>query len=148
MSLRKTTWGDSRGEAFCGDGLLRSDTCFSPRLLSVGFKAACDCDSNAFSYASVLASPGDSLGDADLAEAALGVRALLPLPSGLLTWAQGERWGPPGVWAPVADRCEEERDEHGEVAALLAAECSGVGRPMAARMLFPFIPAGVRAEEC
>lgn len=49
------------------------------------------------------------------------------------------------MWAPVPERCEEERDEHGEVvapepAALITLECSGVCRPMAERMLFPFIP--------
>lgn len=80
----------------------------------------------------------------DLAGPALGVRALLLL-SVVLTWVQGERWGPPGVWAPVPERCDEERDEHGEVVApepavLITAECSGVCRPIADRMLFPFIP--------
>lgn len=90
--------------------------------------------------------PGDSLGDTgDLAGPALGVRALLLPPSGALTWEQGDRWGPAGVWAPVPERCEEEREEQGEVVApepavLITAECSGVCRPMADRMLFPFIP--------
>lgn len=96
------------------------------------------------------ASPGDSLGDTgDRAGAALGVRALLLLPSEVLTWVQGDRWGPPGVWPPVPDRCEEERDEHGEVVAPEPAvpECSGVWRPIADRMLFPFIPDGQEEEE-
>lgn len=78
-----------------------------------------------------LTSPGDSLGDTgDLAGPVLGVRALL-LPSEVLAWVQGDRWGPPGVWAPVPERCEEERDEQGEVVApepavLITLECSGV----------------------
>lgn len=87
-------------------------------------------------------SPGESLGDIDLVGPALGVRALPLLPSDCLTWVHGDRWGPPGVWAPAPERCEEERDEQGEVVAPEPAvvECSGVGRPMADRMLFPFIP--------
>lgn len=99
-----------------------------------------------------LTSPGDSFGDTDdLAGPALGVRALPLLPSEFLTWVQGDRWGPPGVWAPVPERCEEERDEQGEVVApdpavLITLECSGVGRPMADRMLFPFIPVGMNKK--
>ncbi len=99
----------------------------------------------------VISSPGESLGDTgDLAGPALGVRALL-LASEVLTWVQGDRWGPPGVWAPVPERCEEERDEQGEVVApepavLITLECSGVCRPIADRMLFPFIPVGVDTE--
>lgn len=79
----------------------------------------------------------------------LGDRALL-LPSDSLAWVQGERWGPPGVWAPVPECCEEEREEQGEVVAPEPAAvitlCSGVCRPMADRMLFPFIPVGAYAE--
>ena len=90
-------------------------------------------------------SPGESLGETgDLAGPALGVRALLLL-SALLTLVQGDRWGPPGVWAPVPECCDEERDEQGEVVApepavLITLECSGVCRPIADRMLLPFIP--------
>ena len=92
-----------------------------------------------------LSSPGESFGDTgDLAGPALGVRALL-LPSEVLTRVQGDRWAPPGVWVPVPERCEEERDEQGEVVApepavLITPDCSGVCRPIADRMLFPFIP--------
>lgn len=97
-------------------------------------------------------SPGDSFGDTDdLAGPALGVRALLQLPSEFFTWVQGDLWGPPGVCAPVPERCEEERDEQGEVVApepavLITLECSGVGRLMADRMLFPFIPISRNTE--
>lgn len=89
--------------------------------------------------------PGESLGETgDLAGPGLGVRALL-LPSKVLTRVQGDRCGPPGVWAPVPERCEEERDEQGEVVApepavFITLECSGVCRLIADRMLFPFIP--------
>lgn len=57
------------------------------------------------------------------------------------------------MWTPVPERCEEEREEHGEVVAPEPAvpiklECSGVCRPIADRMLFPFIPDGAqRARE-
>lgn len=74
------------------------------------------------------------------------------LASEVLTWVQGDRWGPLGVWAPVPERCEEERDEQGEVVApvpavLITLECSGVCRPIADRMLLPFIPAWDKTEE-
>lgn len=99
-------------------------------------------------------SPGDSFGDAeDRAGPALGVRALLLLlHSAFIAWAHGERWGPPGVWAPVPERREVEGDEQGDVvapepAALITLECSGVGRPMADRMLFPFIPVRTDTED-
>lgn len=74
----------------------------------------------------------------------MGVRALLLLPSMDLTLVQGDLCCPPGVWPPFPDRCEEERDEHGEVVApepaVLITLFSGVCRPMADRILFPFMP--------
>ena len=63
---------------------------------------------------------------------------------------QGEQCAPRGVWPPVPERCEEDREEQGEVAApahaAITVECSGVCLPMAVRMLFPFIPGGGERE--
>lgn len=48
------------------------------------------------------------------------------------------------MWPPVPDRCEEERDEQGDVVApepgVIPTEFSGVCRLIALKILFPFIP--------
>lgn len=99
-----------------------------------------------------LVSPGDRCGKTgDLEGPVSGSRALLQLSEGL-TWVQSDRWGPPGVWPPVPECCEEERDEQGEVVApapavVITLECSGVCRPMADRMLFPFIPIACKRDK-
>lgn len=71
---------------------------------------------------------------------------LLLLPAGGLGCVPGDRWGPLGVWPPVPDRCEEEREEQGDVVApepgVIPAEFSDVCRLIALKILFPFIPTG------
>lgn len=76
-------------------------------------------------------------------------KALLWLLAGGLGCVPGERWGPLGVWPPVPERCEEEREEQGDVVApepgVIPAEFSGVCRLIALKILFPFIPTRKKA---
>lgn len=73
--------------------------------------------------------PGERRGELEVLERARALLLLL-LPARGLGCVQGERWGPLGVWPPVPERCEEERDEHGDVVApepgVMPAELSAV----------------------
>jgi len=76
---------------------------------------------------------------------------LLLLPAGCLGCVPGDLWGPLGVCPPVPERCEEEREEQGDMVApepgVNPAECSGVSRPMALKILFPFMPTVQKKEQ-
>lgn len=76
---------------------------------------------------------------------------LLLLLAGRLGCVPGDLWRPLGVWPPVPERCEEEREEQGDVVApepgVIPAEFSGVCRLIALKILFPLIPTRKKATQ-
>ncbi len=87
--------------------------------------------------------PGERRGELVVLESAKALLLLLLLAGGL-GCMPGEWRRPLGVWPPVPERCEEEREEQGDVVApepgVIPAEFSGVCRLIALKILFPFLP--------